>query len=64
MPRLTLTQFKAMAREQFFMLLLDPEETLQVIPALLPENTAQRQQAFEFHKESLGSERRADRRYG
>ena len=53
MPRLTLTQFKAMAREQFFMLLLDPEETLQVIPALLPENAAQRQQAFDSIKKVL-----------
>jgi len=53
MPRLTLAQFKAMAREQFFMLLLDPEETLQVIPALLPENTAQRQQAFDSIKKVL-----------
>jgi hypothetical protein len=42
-----------MAREQFFMLLLDPEETLQVIPALLPENTAQRQQAFDSIKKVL-----------
>ena len=28
MPRLTLTQFKAMVREQFFMLLIDPEAAL------------------------------------
>ena len=50
MPRLTLTQFKAMAREQFFMLLLDPEATLEAIPALLPEDMAQRQQAFDSIK--------------
>ncbi len=34
--RLTLAQFKAMAREQFFLLLLDPEATLAAIPKLLP----------------------------
>jgi Protein of unknown function (DUF3141) len=34
--RLTLAQFKAMAREQFFLLLLDPEGTLAVIPKMLP----------------------------
>ena len=53
MPRLTLAQFKAMAREQFFMLLLDPEATLEAIPALLPDNMAQRQEAFESIKKVL-----------
>ncbi len=53
MPRLTLAQFKAMAREQFFMLLLDPEATLEAIPALLPDNMAQRQEAFEATKKVL-----------
>ena len=53
MPRLTLEQFKAMAREQFFMLLLDPDATLEAIPALLPDNMAQRQEAFESMKKVL-----------
>jgi hypothetical protein len=53
MPRLSLAEFKAMAREQFFMLLLDPEATLEAIPALLPDNMAQRQQAFESIKKVL-----------
>jgi hypothetical protein len=37
-PRLTLSQFKAMAREQFFLLLLDQEAALAAIPKLLPED--------------------------
>ncbi len=53
MPRLTLQQFKAMAREQFFMLLLDPEATLEAIPALIPDNMAQRQEAFDSIKKVL-----------
>jgi hypothetical protein len=37
-PRLTLAQFKAMVREQFFLLLLDQEAALAAIPKLLPED--------------------------
>jgi hypothetical protein len=37
-PRLTLAQFKTMVREQFFMLLLEPEASLAAIPDLLPPN--------------------------
>ena len=48
MPQLTLAEFKAMARDQFFMMLLDTEATLEAIPALLPEDAALRQNAFEF----------------
>jgi len=45
-PRMTLSQFKAMAREQFFMLLLDPEAALAAIPHLLPPGTEDRRKAF------------------
>jgi hypothetical protein len=34
--RLTLAQFKSVVREQFFMLLLEPEASLAAIPKLLP----------------------------
>ena len=44
--RLTLAQFKAMAREQFFMLLLDPEATLAAIPKLLPADVAERRKGL------------------
>ena len=36
--RLTLTEFKMLVREQFFMLLLDQEAALAAIPKLLPDN--------------------------
>ena len=36
--RLTLSQFKAMVREQFFLLLLDEEAALEAIPKMLPAN--------------------------
>src|SRR6516164_6894622 len=36
--KMTLAQFKAMAREQFFLLLLEPEATLAAIPKLLPSD--------------------------
>jgi pimeloyl-ACP methyl ester carboxylesterase len=44
--RTTLAQFKAMAREQFFLLLLDPEATLMAIPKLLPENVDERRKGL------------------
>ncbi len=53
MPRLSLAEFKAMARDQFFMLLLDTEATLEAIPALLPAEAAPRQEAFDSIKKVL-----------
>ncbi len=44
--RLTLAQFKAMAREQFFLMLLEPEAALAAIPRLLPPGMEERQQAL------------------
>lgn len=43
---LTLTEFKMLVREQFFMLLLDQESALAAIPKLLPDNANARQSAF------------------
>jgi hypothetical protein len=40
--RLTLSQFKQVVREQFFMLLLEPEASLAAIPKLLPTNEDER----------------------
>src|ERR1700730_8632221 len=37
-PRLTLAEFKAKVREQFFMLLLDQEASLAAIPKMLPKD--------------------------
>ena len=44
--RLTLPQFKAMAREQFFLLLLEPEATLAAIPKLLPADLGERRKGL------------------
>jgi hypothetical protein len=44
--RLTLQEFKAKAREQFFLLVIDQEATLAAIPKLLPPGVPERQTAF------------------
>jgi hypothetical protein len=44
--QLTLAQFKAMVREQYFMLLIDPEAALAAIPAMLPADAEERGKAF------------------
>jgi hypothetical protein len=44
--RLTLPQFKTMVREQFFMLLLEPDASLAAIPKLLPQSLEERRAAF------------------
>ncbi|MGY4330979.1 pimeloyl-ACP methyl ester carboxylesterase [Bradyrhizobium sp. LB7.2] len=53
--RLTLPEFKAVVREQFFMLLLDREAALAAIPKLLPENGNQRRAAFAAIREVLSA---------
>ena len=44
--RLTLAQFKTMVREQYFMLLIDPEATLAAIRKMLPDNAEVRREGF------------------
>ena len=53
--RLTLSEFKALVREQFFMLLLDREAALAVIPKLLPEDANDRRRAFAAIREVLSA---------
>ena len=53
--RLTLAQFKAMAREQFFLLLLDSEATLAAIPKLLPADVAERRKGLAAIRNVLSS---------
>ena len=45
-PRLTLSEFKSLIREQYFMLLIDQEATLAAIPRLLPRELETRRGAF------------------
>jgi hypothetical protein len=53
--RLTLAQFKAMAREQFFLMLLDPDAALAAIPRLLPPGTEERQEALTAVRQVLSA---------
>jgi len=46
--RLTLSEFKSLAREQFFMLLIDQGEALRTLPDLLPPDSEERAAAFEL----------------
>jgi pimeloyl-ACP methyl ester carboxylesterase len=49
----TLTEFKAIAREQFYMLLLDTEGALSAIPSMLPPEPETRQKALELISQVL-----------
>jgi len=53
--RLTLAQFKQLVREQFFMLLIDQDAALDAIPALLPDNAAERRKALEVLREVINA---------
>jgi pimeloyl-ACP methyl ester carboxylesterase len=53
--QMTLAQFKAMAREQYFLMLLDPEGALAAIPGLLPPGTEERQKALGVIRKVLGA---------
>lgn len=53
--RLTLSQFKALVREQFFMLLLDQEAALAAIPKMLPHDMDARHAVFEAIREVLSA---------
>jgi pimeloyl-ACP methyl ester carboxylesterase len=54
-PRVTLSEFKTLVREQFFMLLLDQEGSLATIPKLLPEDVNQRRAALTAIREVLSA---------
>ncbi len=59
---LPLAEFKQKLREQFFMLLLDEENAVRAIPAMLPEDRDQREQAYAIVREIMLAGRRAERR--
>jgi hypothetical protein len=51
--RSPLAQFKALVREEFFLLLIDQDAALAAIPKMLPDDTAMRQAALEMVKRIL-----------
>jgi Protein of unknown function (DUF3141) len=53
--QLTLAQFKAMVREQYFMLLIDPEAALAAIPAMLPADAEERHAGFAAVRQVLAA---------
>jgi Protein of unknown function (DUF3141) len=54
-PRPTLAEFKALLREQYFMLLIDQEATLAAIPALLPSDRELRRKGFAALRQVLSA---------
>ncbi|RPI34457.1 MAG: hypothetical protein EHM67_14515 [Hyphomicrobiaceae bacterium] len=52
-PSVSLAEFKALLREQFYLLLIDQEAALRAIPTMLPEDAATRQQALDIVKRVL-----------
>jgi hypothetical protein len=55
LPGLTLSAFKALVREQSFMLLIDQKAALAAIPSMLPPEWEVRRKAFALIKELLGA---------
>jgi pimeloyl-ACP methyl ester carboxylesterase len=52
---ITLTEFKSIVREQFYMLLIDPEGALSAIPSMLPPEPEIRQKAHDMIKDVLSA---------
>jgi hypothetical protein len=55
LPKVALSVFKALVREQFFMLLIDEEASLAAIPSMLPPDQETRRKAFDLIKELLSA---------
>jgi pimeloyl-ACP methyl ester carboxylesterase len=55
--RLTLAQFKTIVREQFFILLLEPEASLAAIPKLLPSGEDERRAGLDVIRAVLSASR-------
>jgi hypothetical protein len=52
--RLTFAEFKALVREQYFMLLIDQEAAIAAIPSLLPSGADERRKAATILREVVG----------
>ena len=55
LPRLSLAAFKALVREQYFMLLIDQDAALEAIPTLLPPDAEQRRKAFALVRDVISA---------
>jgi uncharacterized protein DUF3141 len=55
MPHLSLSAFKALVREQYFMLLIDQQAALAAIPAMLPPERESRLQALDLLRKILAA---------
>jgi hypothetical protein len=55
MPRLSLAEFKALVREQYFMLLIDQVAAVAAIPALLPSSADKRRKALAVLREVVAA---------
>jgi hypothetical protein len=53
--RMSLAEFKALVREQYFMLIVDPEAALAAIPGLLPSDANARRKAFATLRDVLSA---------
>lgn len=61
LPRLPLSAFKALTRQQYFMLLIDQQAALEALPALLPKDEHTRSEAFAVIEEVIGARGRPSR---
>jgi hypothetical protein len=55
MPALPLVEFKALVREQSFMLVIDPEAAIAALPALLPDDLEVRRKALAVIRQVLAA---------
>ena len=55
LPALSLEQFKALVREQYFMLIIDPTTAVETIPLMLPPARETRAKAFDLVQDILKS---------
>ncbi|HEY5965860.1 MAG TPA: DUF3141 domain-containing protein [Xanthobacteraceae bacterium] len=53
--RLTLSEFKQLVREQFFMLLIDQDAALAAVPSLLPDSAEERRKALDILREVISA---------
>jgi hypothetical protein len=57
MPQLPLADFKALVREQYLLLLIDPEASVAAIPSMLPADPEVRLETLELLKRILSASR-------